>query len=88
MSPEKQSDFFAPREIQTPSGPRRDGQPVWNKQRGSQLPVERYLTFAEEVENIQLPDRTWPDKKITHLSLIHISEPTRPVCSSRMPSSA
>ena len=66
MSPEKQSDFFAPREIQTPSGPRRDGQPVWNKQRGSQLPVERYLTFAEEVENIQLPDRTWPDKKITH----------------------
>ena len=66
MSPEKQSDFFAPREIQTPSGPRRDGQPAWNKQRGSQLPVERYLTFAEEVENIQLPDRTWPDKKITH----------------------
>ena len=66
MSPEKQSDFFAPREIQTPSGPRRDGQPVWNKQRGSQLPVERYLTFAEEVENIQLPDRTWPDKKIAH----------------------
>lgn len=65
MSPEKQSDFFAPREIQTPSGPRRDGQPAWNKQRGSQLPVERYLTFAEEVENIQLPDRTWPDKKIT-----------------------
>lgn len=66
MSPEKQSDFFAPREIQTPSGPRRDGQPAWNKQRGSQLPVERYLTFAEEVEDIQLPDRTWPDKKITH----------------------
>ena len=66
MSPEKQSDFFAPREIQTPSGPRRDGQPAWNKQRGSQLPVERYLTFAEEVESIQLPDRTWPDKKITH----------------------
>ncbi len=66
MSPEKQSDFFAPREIQTPSGPRRDSQPAWNKQRGSQLPVERYLTFAEEVENIQLPDRTWPDKKITH----------------------
>ena len=66
MSPEKQSDFFAPREIQTPSCPRRDGQPAWNKQRGSQLPVERYLTFAEEVENIQLPDRTWPDKKITH----------------------
>ena len=59
------TDFFAPREIQTPSGPRGDGQPAWNKQRGSQMPVERYLTFAEEVEDIQLPDRTWPDKKIT-----------------------
>ncbi|MHA6601449.1 2-isopropylmalate synthase [Corynebacterium coyleae] len=60
------SDFFAPREIQTPSGPRNEGQPTWNKQRGSQMPVERYLTFAEEVEDITLPDRTWPDKKITH----------------------
>ncbi len=59
------TDFFAPREIQTPSGPRYDGQPAWNKQRGSQMPVERYLPFAEEVEDIQLPDRTWPDKKIT-----------------------
>ena len=59
------SDFFAPREIQTPSGPRNEGQPAWNKQRGSQMPVDRYLTFAEEVEDIQLPDRTWPDKKIT-----------------------
>ena len=60
------SDFFAPREIQTPSGPRNEGQPTWNKQRGSQMPVERYLTFAQEVEDITLPDRTWPDKKITH----------------------
>ena len=60
------SDFFAPREIQTPSGPRNEGQPAWNKQRGSQMPVERYLTFAQEVEDITLPDRTWPDKKITH----------------------
>lgn len=60
------SDFFAPREIQTPSGPRNEGQPAWNKQRGSQMPVDRYLTFAEEVEDITLPDRTWPDKKITH----------------------
>ena len=28
------------------------------------MPVDRYLTFAEEVEEITLPDRTWPDKKI------------------------
>ena len=60
------SDFFAPREIRTPSGPRNDGQPAWNKQRGSQMPVDRYLAFAQEVEDIALPDRTWPDKKITH----------------------
>lgn len=60
------SDFFAPREIQTPSGPRNEGQPAWNKQRGSQMPVDRYLTFAQEVEDITLPDRTWPDKKITY----------------------
>ena len=39
---------------------------AWNKQRGSQMPVDRYLAFAQEVEDIALPDRTWPDKKITH----------------------
>ncbi|WP_018297955.1 2-isopropylmalate synthase [Corynebacterium lubricantis] len=61
------SDSFisAPSEIRTPNGPRNEGQPVWNKQRGSQMPHERYLTFAQEVETIELPDRTWPDKKIT-----------------------
>ena len=60
----KDSFISAPREITTPSGPRREGQPAWNKQRGSAMPVDRYLTFAEEVEDITLPDRTWPDKKI------------------------
>ena len=30
------------------------------------MPVDRYLAFAQEVEDIALPDRTWPDKKITH----------------------
>ena len=59
------TEFFAPREIVTPNGPRNEGQPSWNKQRGSQLPVDRYQPFAIEVEDIQLPDRTWPDKKIT-----------------------
>ena len=59
------TEFFAPREIVTPNGPRNKGQPNWNKQRGSQLPVDRYQPFAIEVEDIQLPDRTWPDKKIT-----------------------
>ncbi len=64
MSPTT-SEFFAPNEITTPSGPRNEGQPAWNKQRGSRMPADRYLPFAKEVEDIVLPDRTWPDKKIT-----------------------
>jgi len=28
------------------------------------MPVNRYRTFAEEVENVTLADRTWPDKVI------------------------
>ncbi|RNE48260.1 2-isopropylmalate synthase [Corynebacterium alimapuense] len=64
MSP---NDAFisAPSEITTPEGSRRENQPAWNKQRNSSQPVSRYLSFAEEVEDITLPDRTWPDKKIT-----------------------
>ncbi|MDO5031834.1 2-isopropylmalate synthase [Corynebacterium sp.] len=64
MSP---SDAFisAPRQITTPTGPRNEGQPAWNKQRGSSMPVHRYMDFATEVEDVSLPDRTWPDKKIT-----------------------
>ena len=55
----------APAETRTPSGPRNPGQPAWNMQRGSSMPFGRYLPFAKEVEDISLPDRTWPDKKIT-----------------------
>ncbi|MDY5839787.1 MAG: 2-isopropylmalate synthase [Corynebacterium camporealensis] len=64
MSPQD-SFISAPREITTPTGPRNENQPAWNKQRGSTMPFERYLPFAKEVEDIVLPDRTWPDKKIT-----------------------
>ncbi|GAB3077607.1 2-isopropylmalate synthase [Corynebacterium aquatimens] len=64
MSPVN-SNIPAPGEIVTPSGPRPDGQPAWNMQRNSAMPSNRYLSFAEEVEDITLPDRTWPDKKIT-----------------------
>ncbi|MCQ9352886.1 2-isopropylmalate synthase [Corynebacterium sp. 153RC1] len=56
----------APSEITTPSGPRGEHQAPWNKQRNSEMPVDRYQPFAVEVEDITLPDRTWPDKKITH----------------------
>lgn len=64
MSP-NDSFISAPSEIRTPDGPRREGQPAWNKQRNSAMPVHRYRAFAEAVEDITLPDRTWPDKKIT-----------------------
>ncbi|MCK2199637.1 2-isopropylmalate synthase [Corynebacterium callunae] len=64
MSP---NDAFisAPAKIQTPNGPRNEGQAPWNKQRGSAMPFKRYMPFEVEVEEISLPDRTWPDKKIT-----------------------
>lgn len=62
------SDTFisAPSDIITPNGSRRDGQPAWNKQRNSSMPAERYLPYHQEVEDFSLPDRTWPNKKITH----------------------
>ena len=65
MSPQ---DAFisAPREISTPAGPRNPDQPAWNKQKGSAMPFNRYLSFFREVEDVRLPDRTWPDKRITH----------------------
>jgi 2-isopropylmalate synthase len=39
--------------------------PVWNTQRGSSMPVHRYKPFAQLIEPVTLPDRTWPDKVIT-----------------------
>ncbi|RUP26039.1 MAG: 2-isopropylmalate synthase, partial [Mycolicibacterium sp.] len=65
-SPDSSADSFSSvRAITTPSGPRREGQPSWNTQRNSAMPVSRYRSFAAEVENISLPDRTWPDKVAT-----------------------
>lgn len=52
--------------LTAPSKPGRPDQPSWNKQRGSSMPAHRYRPFAEEVEDVSLPDRTWPDKTITH----------------------
>ncbi|AKS31109.1 2-isopropylmalate synthase [Mycolicibacterium goodii] len=56
--------FTSVRTITTPSGAPHPGQPAWNTQRGSSMPVNRYRSFADEVEKISLPDRTWPDKVI------------------------
>jgi 2-isopropylmalate synthase len=51
--------------VRTPAGPVPEGQPAWNPQRTSQLPVHRYKPFHELVEPVSLPDRTWSDTRIT-----------------------
>src|SRR5258708_31918581 len=51
--------------IHTPSRPVGADQPSWNNQRGSSMPVHRYRPFEQLVEPVTLPDRTWPDQRIT-----------------------
>ncbi|KUI33199.1 2-isopropylmalate synthase [Mycobacterium sp. IS-1742] len=63
-TPESPDAYSSVRAITTPSGPPHSGQPAWNTQRASSMPVHRYRSFAEEVENVTLPDRTWPDKVV------------------------
>jgi 2-isopropylmalate synthase len=61
--------FTSSRTIVKPAGPPNDGQPAWNTQRGSSMPVSRYRSFAEEIEPIRLADRTWPDRVISSAPL-------------------
>lgn len=61
-APDSPDAFASVRALTTPSGPPNPGQPAWNTQRGSSMPVGRYRPFAEEVESVALADRTWPDK--------------------------
>ena len=63
-SGESPDAFTSSRTINKPAGPPHDGQPAWNTQRGSSMPVSRYRSFADEVEPIRLADRTWPDRVI------------------------
>ncbi|MBM7771345.1 2-isopropylmalate synthase [Actinokineospora baliensis] len=58
-----------PSRLRTPTRPAPDGQPAWNAQRGSAMPVHRYRPFHEVVEPVDLPDRTWPTKRITQAPL-------------------
>ncbi|SIR95756.1 2-isopropylmalate synthase [Williamsia sterculiae] len=55
--------------IVEPSGPIPAGQPAWNPQRDSPMPTHRYRQFADEVEKISIPDRTWPDVVIDRAPL-------------------
>ncbi|WP_333891279.1 MULTISPECIES: 2-isopropylmalate synthase [Mycobacteriaceae] len=69
-APDSPDAFASVRALTTPSGPPNPGQPAWNTQRGSSMPVGRYRPFAEEVPGgvptggtASVPfDRTWPDK--------------------------
>ncbi|OBG84575.1 2-isopropylmalate synthase [Mycobacterium sp. E136] len=63
-SPDSPDAFSSVRQITQPAGPPHPAQPAWNTQRGSVMPVNRYRKFADEVEDVRLSDRTWPDKVI------------------------
>ena len=68
-SDESPDAFTSSRTIIKPAGPPNDGQPAWNTQRGSSMPVSRYRPFADEVEPIWLADRTWPDRVLDNAPL-------------------
>ncbi|WIX81209.1 2-isopropylmalate synthase [Amycolatopsis carbonis] len=55
--------------VRTPSRPAPADQPRWNPQRGTSMPVHRYKPWYELIENIDLPDRTWPSKRIERAPL-------------------
>jgi 2-isopropylmalate synthase len=61
--------FTSSRTVTKPAGQPNVGQPAWNTQRGSSMPVDRYRPFAEEVEPIRPADRTWPDRVISRAPL-------------------
>ncbi|MBO0850065.1 MAG: 2-isopropylmalate synthase [Pseudonocardia sp.] len=55
--------------LSQPAGPVPPGQAPWNPQRASQMPYGRYKPFHEFIEPVSLPDRTWPDTRITKAPL-------------------
>jgi 2-isopropylmalate synthase len=64
--------YTSARTISTPSGGPYAGQPVWNTQRGTSMPISRYRSFAEEVPGGSPAsgtapgpfNRTWPDRVV------------------------
>lgn len=76
-APDSPDAFSSVRTINKPDGPPNPGQPSWNTQRGSAMPISRYRPFGEEVPGgspalgpVPVPfDRTWPDKIIDRAPL-------------------
>ncbi|MFI9008884.1 2-isopropylmalate synthase [Actinosynnema sp. NPDC053489] len=68
MSPSHDAYTSGTSRIRPPARPV-PGQPAWNPQRGTSMPVHRYRPFHEQVETVDLPDRTWPTKRITKAPL-------------------
>ncbi|PXX13283.1 2-isopropylmalate synthase [Mycolicibacterium moriokaense] len=63
-APDSPDAFSSAHTINKPSGSANPGQPAWNTQRTTSMPIGRYRTFAEEVEPVAVPDRTWPDRVV------------------------
>jgi 2-isopropylmalate synthase len=71
-APDSPDAFTSIHSINKPSGAPNPGQPAWNTQRTTSMPVSRYRTFAEEVPGgspasgtVPVPfDRTWPDRVV------------------------
>jgi 2-isopropylmalate synthase len=51
--------------LSTPAGPVPTGAPAWNPQRRSQMPSHRYRDVFSRTPVPSLPDRRWPDNRLT-----------------------
>jgi len=59
----------SPSRIRKPARTAPADQPVWNTQRGTSMPVHRYRPWHQLIEDIDLPERTWPTKRIERAPL-------------------
>ncbi|TWF94356.1 2-isopropylmalate synthase [Saccharopolyspora dendranthemae] len=66
-TPDPQAPFAG--RVRKPAKAAPTDQPSWNPQQGSSMPFHRYKPFHELVEDVSLPDRTWPDKRIERAPL-------------------
>jgi 2-isopropylmalate synthase len=55
--------------LSTPAGPVPSAAPAWNRQRRSQMPSHRYRDVFARTPVSPLPDRRWPDNRLTNSPL-------------------